>query len=198
MLPTDHIHTCWLLLIEDQQPIPLPFGIRTWRRRYTCLLLLISMLWHRQAIFESKGDKLSSYAECRIRVQSVSGTESPADWMSADNPTELSRIKLHTYIRTYVRTYVQTHTDTHRHTQTHTQHTHRHIFIYLLECAPQQTGHLVSLLGMCYSKLSSLSTYTPKFFSQSYWIQYFQPLCDTQNLGALDQLLVQHISLDGS
>ena len=31
-----------------------------------CLLLLISMLWHRQAIFESKGDKLSSSAESRI------------------------------------------------------------------------------------------------------------------------------------
>ena len=35
---------------------------------HTCLLLLISMLWHRQAIFESKGDKLSSFAECRIRT----------------------------------------------------------------------------------------------------------------------------------
>ena len=34
----------------------------------TCLLLLISMLWHRQAIFESKGDKLSSSAESRIRT----------------------------------------------------------------------------------------------------------------------------------
>ena len=44
------------------------FGIRTWLWRYTCLLLLISMLWHRQAIFESKGDKLSSSAECRIRT----------------------------------------------------------------------------------------------------------------------------------
>ena len=31
-------------------------------------LLLISMLWHRQAIFESKGDKLSSSAEGRIRT----------------------------------------------------------------------------------------------------------------------------------
>ena len=30
---------------------------------------------HRQAIFESKGDKLSSSAECRIRTQRVSGTE---------------------------------------------------------------------------------------------------------------------------
>ena len=35
---------------------------------HTCLLLLISMLWHRQAIFDSKGDKLSSFAECRIRT----------------------------------------------------------------------------------------------------------------------------------
>ena len=39
---------------------------------YTCLLLLILMLWHRQAIFESKGDKLSSSAESRIRTQRVS------------------------------------------------------------------------------------------------------------------------------
>ena len=57
------------------------------------LLLLISILWHRQAIFKSKGDKLSFSAECRIRTR-VFGTESPADWMPADNPTELSRIKL--------------------------------------------------------------------------------------------------------
>ena len=35
------------------------------------LLLLISMLWHRQAIFESKGDKLSSSAESRIRTQGL-------------------------------------------------------------------------------------------------------------------------------
>ena len=38
---------------------------------HTCLLLLISMLWHRQAIFESKGDKLFSSAECRIRTQGL-------------------------------------------------------------------------------------------------------------------------------
>ena len=31
-------------------------------------MLLISMLWHRQGIFESKGDKLSSSAESRIRT----------------------------------------------------------------------------------------------------------------------------------
>ena len=48
----------------------LPVGFRTWLWRYTCLLL-ISMLWHRQAIFESKGDKLSSSAECRIRTQGL-------------------------------------------------------------------------------------------------------------------------------
>ena len=47
---------------------PQPFGICTWLWGYTCLLLLISMLWHRQAIFESKGDKLSFSAESRIRT----------------------------------------------------------------------------------------------------------------------------------
>ena len=52
------------------------------------------MLWHRQAIFESKGDKLSSSAECRIRTQRVSETQSSAHYMPADKPTELSRIKL--------------------------------------------------------------------------------------------------------
>ena len=103
-----------------QQPVPmmsehsahltsLPFGFRTWLWRYTCLLLLISMLWHRQAIFESKGDKLSSSAEGRIRTWKSQGTYSPADWMPTHKPTELSRIKLknlnstaHTYIHTYI------------------------------------------------------------------------------------------------
>ena len=66
---------------------------------YPYLLLLISMLWHRQAIFESKGDKLSSSAEDRIRTQRVSDTYSPADWMPADKTTELSRIKLKTWTR---------------------------------------------------------------------------------------------------
>ena len=49
----------------------LPVGFRTWLWRYTCLLLLISMLGHRQGIFESKGDKLSSSAECRIRTKGL-------------------------------------------------------------------------------------------------------------------------------
>ena len=37
---------------------------------HTCLLL-ISMPWHRQAIFERKGNKLSSSVECRIRTQGL-------------------------------------------------------------------------------------------------------------------------------
>ena len=45
---------------------PQPFGIPTWLWRYICLLLLISILWHRQAIFESEKDKLSPSAESRI------------------------------------------------------------------------------------------------------------------------------------
>ena len=46
--------------------VPLSVDFRTWLWRYTCLLLLVSMLWHRQAIFNSKGDKLCSSAESRI------------------------------------------------------------------------------------------------------------------------------------
>ena len=74
---------------------PQPFGIRTWLWRYTSLLLLISMLWHRQAIFKSKGDKMSSSAESRIRTHQGLRHQFPADWMPTDKPTELSRIKLY-------------------------------------------------------------------------------------------------------
>ena len=51
-------------------------------------------------IFKSKGDKLCSSAEFRIWTR-VFGTESPADWMPADKPTELSRIKLKTSHSSY-------------------------------------------------------------------------------------------------
>ena len=78
---------------HSAQLTPLPFGIGTWLWRYT-YLLLISMLWHLQAIFESKGDKLSPSAESRIRTHRVSDTYSQADWMPTDRQTELSRIKL--------------------------------------------------------------------------------------------------------
>ena len=92
-----------------QQPVPmmsehsahltsLPFGFRTWLWRYTCLLLLISMLWHRQAIFESKGDKLSSSAESRIRTLEVSwhliasrlNAHSQTDWAIEDQAKNLN------------------------------------------------------------------------------------------------------------
>ena len=72
---------------------PQPFGIRTWLWRYTCLLLLISMLWHKQAIFESKGDKLSSSAESRIRTHQGL-RHKIASRMPIDKLAELSRIKL--------------------------------------------------------------------------------------------------------
>ena len=55
------------------------------------------MLWHRQAIFESKGDKLSSSAECRIWTWKSQDTYSPADWMPTHKLTELLRIKLKTW-----------------------------------------------------------------------------------------------------
>ena len=77
---------------------PLSVDFRTWLWRYTYLLLLISMLWQRQAIFLSKGDKLCSSAECRIWTRAPCA-KSPADWMLADKPTELSRIKLKTWTR---------------------------------------------------------------------------------------------------
>ena len=57
-------------------------------------LLLIFMLCYRQAIFESKEDKLSSPAECKIRTVEVWDTKSPADWEPTHKPTELSRINL--------------------------------------------------------------------------------------------------------
>ena len=41
-----------------------------------------------------KETNLFSSAECSIWTQRVYGTESPADWMHADKPTELLRIKL--------------------------------------------------------------------------------------------------------
>ena len=58
-------------------------------------ILLISMLWHRHAIFKSKGDKLSSSAVCRIWTR-VFGTESPlnarwqTDWAIEDQAKNLN------------------------------------------------------------------------------------------------------------
>ena len=87
-----------------QQPVPkmseytvnltsLPFGFSSWLWQCKCLLLLIQMLWHRQDIFESKGEKSSSSAECRIRNWKSQDTYSPTDWMPTHTTTELSMIK---------------------------------------------------------------------------------------------------------
>ena len=54
----------FLCRMQDSNPGGLWNHIHTYI--HTCLLLLISMLWHRQAIFKSKGDKLCSSAESRI------------------------------------------------------------------------------------------------------------------------------------
>ena len=76
---------------------PLPFGFRTWLWRHTCFLLLISMLWHRQAIFKSKGDKLSSSAECRIwtrglrhQIASRLNARWQTDWAIEDQAKDLN------------------------------------------------------------------------------------------------------------
>ena len=52
------------------------------------LLLLILMLLNRQTIFESKGDKLFSYAKWRIRILKVRNNESPANWMPMHSQTD--------------------------------------------------------------------------------------------------------------
>ena len=72
----------------------LSVDFRTWLWRYT-YLLLFSMLWHRQAIFKSEGDKLCSSAECRIwtrgprhQIASRLNARWQTDW------AELSKIKL--------------------------------------------------------------------------------------------------------
>ena len=62
---------------------------------HTCLLKNL-MLGHRQAIFESKWDKLPPSAKYRISSLEVWDNKSPADWMPTHKPTELSRIKLKT------------------------------------------------------------------------------------------------------
>ena len=66
------IHTCLLLLIWmpwHRQAIFESKGDKSHTGIHTCLLLLIFMLSQGQAIFELKGDNLSSSAECRIRTR---------------------------------------------------------------------------------------------------------------------------------
>ena len=76
---------------------PLSVDFSTWLRRYTYLLLLISMLWHRQAIFKSKGNKLCSSAECRIwtrgprhQIASRLNARWQTDWAIEDQAKNLN------------------------------------------------------------------------------------------------------------
>ena len=76
---------------------PLSVDFRTWLWRYTYLLLLISMLWHRQAIFKSKCDKLCSSAECRIwtlgprhQIASTLNARWQTDWAIEDQAKNLN------------------------------------------------------------------------------------------------------------
>ena len=70
---------------------PLSVDFRTWFWRYTYLLLLISMLWHRQAIFKSKGDNLCSSAEGRIWTR---------------DPSMHARTHARTHTHTHIHTYI--------------------------------------------------------------------------------------------
>ena len=64
---------------------------------YTYLLLLILVLWHRQAIFKSKRDKLCSSAECRIwtrdprhQIASRLNARWQTDWAIEDQAKNLN------------------------------------------------------------------------------------------------------------
>ena len=82
----------------------LSVGFRTWLWRYTCLLLSILMLWHRRAIFESKGYKLPSSAEYRIRplrvwdtkvMKCTDATVEVWEWMSYFTPQISGHVLTH-------------------------------------------------------------------------------------------------------
>ena len=92
-----------------QQPVPmmsehsahltsLPFGFRTWLWRYTCLLLLISMLWHSRAIFESIRKQVvflcwkqdSNVEVSRQLIASRLNSHSQTDWAIEDQAKNLN------------------------------------------------------------------------------------------------------------
>ena len=50
----------WSASIQPTRPHSLPVGIRSWLWQYTCSLLLILMLWHREAIFEWRKENVES------------------------------------------------------------------------------------------------------------------------------------------
>ena len=127
--------------------ISLPFGFRTWLWRYTCLLLLILMLWHRQAIFESKGDEVAFLCRMHSNLEvsrhlfaSRLNTHSQIDWAIEDQAKNLNATVrwwvsiqptwLHCRLAFApdfddILVFTDTHTHTH-HTPHHTNTTHTH------------------------------------------------------------------------
>ena len=82
---------------HSAQLTPLSVNFRTWLWRYTYLLLLISILWCRQAIFKSKGDKLCSSAVSRIwtqnprhQIASKQNARWQTDWAIEDQAKNLN------------------------------------------------------------------------------------------------------------
>ena len=60
------------------------------RQFISCTYIYIYIYLAQGSDFESKGDKLSSSVECRIRILEVWDTKLPADWIPIHTPTELS------------------------------------------------------------------------------------------------------------
>ena len=94
-----HLMTALFFLFTEHSAhlTPLSVDFRTWLWRYTYLLLLISMLWHRQAIFKSKGDKLCPSAERRIwtrgprhQIASRLNARRQTDWAIEDQAKNLN------------------------------------------------------------------------------------------------------------
>ena len=120
-------------------------------------LYIFSMLWHRQAIFDSKGDKLSSSAEYGIRTQGLwnrissrLNTRWQTDWAIEDQAKNLMSI---------ARPYDQpafSPLDPHAymHACIHI-HMHTHIYIYIRTNTFALHGH---------AKPSLLKEYTVYFF----------------------------------
>ena len=110
-MPADKLTEPWNVILKtwtqqtvpiineySAHPTPLPVGLGTWLWRYACLLLSISMLWQWQAIFESKGNKLSFSVECMItqgfwnQISRRLNTQWQTDWAIEDQAKNLNSI----------------------------------------------------------------------------------------------------------
>ena len=104
------------------------------------------MLWHRQAIFESKGDKLSSSAECRIRTQRVSRRNRISSRLNA----YAYEYAAYAYTNTYTYTYIQIHI-----------HIHMTIGIKAATSTAFKTYSDVKMSAYQLSQLSEYSSHSP-------------------------------------